>query len=98
LVEKKSKNKDKKKKHDHHPRQKLGFDDKPSDTMDLLITTMNDHDLGFKMDTCMLQKNHPRFGEGQDCTEMVQIDTSLLLLNEEEDQTATLKFGEGQEF
>jgi hypothetical protein len=57
----------KKSKHDHHPRQKVKFDDKPSDTMDLLITTMNDHDLGFKMDTCMLQKHHPRFGEGQEC-------------------------------
>lgn len=54
----------KKTKHDHHPGQKLGFDDKPSDVMDLLITTMNDHELGFKMDTCMLQRHHPRFGEG----------------------------------
>lgn len=89
----------KKTKHDHHPGQKLGFEDKPSDTMDLLITTMNDHELGFKMDTCMLQKHHPRFGEGQQCDEGL-FDSSLVMLDEEtdEDSTQSLKFGEGQNF
>ena len=64
--------------------------------MDLLITTMNDHELGFKMDTCKLQKHHPRFREGQECNEEL-FDTSLVMLDEEtEEETAqTLKFGEG---
>ena len=38
--------------------------------MDLLITTMNDGDFGFKMDTCKLQKHHLRYGEGQNCFEI----------------------------
>ena len=67
--------------------------------MDLLITTMNDHDLGFKMDTCQLQKHHPRFGEGQDCGEGLT-ETSLLQLDEESDEEGTqkLKFGQGEGF
>ena len=86
--EKKSLVATKKTKHDHHPGKKLGFEDKPSDEMDLLITTMNDHDLGFKMDTCMLQRHHPRFGEGQQCDEGL-FDSSLVMLDEETDEYST---------
>jgi hypothetical protein len=45
--------------------------------MDLLITSVNEADVGFKLDTCKLQKNHNKFGEGQDCTD--ENDEILLL-------------------
>jgi hypothetical protein len=50
--------------------------------MDLLITIMNDSDMGFKMDTCKLQKEHARYGEGQVCDEGL-FDTSLIMLDDE---------------
>ena len=84
----KAKNLIQKTKHDHHPRQKLTFEDKPSDEMDLLITIMNDSDLGFKMDTCKLQKDHARYGEGQICDQTL-IDTNLVMLDEDAEEDST---------
>jgi hypothetical protein len=51
------------------PRKNFHLEHVPSDDMDLLITTVNEADVGFKLDTCKLQKNHEKFGEGQTCTE-----------------------------
>ena len=34
----------------------------PSDENDMLIQTINDMDLGWKADTCKLQKHHPNYG------------------------------------
>ena len=34
----------------------------PSDDMDLLISTINDMDLGWKADTCKYQKTHSSYG------------------------------------
>lgn len=62
----------------------------PSDHMDLYITTLNDADVGFKLDTCKLQKHHERYGEGQSC------DEELILIDEE--PLYKKKFGEGKEF
>ena len=57
---------------------------KPSDETDLLITTVNDGDFGFKVDTCKLQKQHSRYGEGQVCgDELVLQDTKLLQYDSE---------------
>ena len=42
--------------------------------MDLLISTLNDADLGWTADTCKLQKHHARYGEGRSCdNEVVQL-------------------------
>ena len=35
----------------------------PSDEMDLLIETINKMDLGWKADTCKLQKHHPMYDQ-----------------------------------
>ena len=51
------------------PRKNFHLEHVPSDEMDLLITSVNEADVGFKLDTCKLQKNHNKFGEGQDCTD-----------------------------
>ena len=45
-------------------RSNLHLEHKPSDEMDLLISTLNDADLGWKADTCKLQKHHAKYGEG----------------------------------
>ena len=34
-----------------------------------MITSTNNADVGFKLDTCKLQKNHEKFGQGQQCTD-----------------------------
>ena len=46
------------------PRKNFHLEHVPSDEMDLLITSVNEADVGFKLDTCKLQKNHNKFGEG----------------------------------
>ena len=48
-------------------RTNLHLEHKPSDEMDLLISTLNDADLGWKADTCKLQKHHAKYGQGQVC-------------------------------
>ena len=48
-------------------RSNLHLEHKPSDEMDLLISTLNDADLGWKADTCKLQKHHAKYGHGQVC-------------------------------
>ena len=50
-------------------RTNFHHDHEPSDEMDLYITTLNDANVGFKLDTCKLQKHHERYGEGQECDE-----------------------------
>ena len=50
------------------PRKNFHLEHVPSDEMDLLITSVNNADVGFKLDTCKLQKNHDQFGEGQECS------------------------------
>ena len=52
--------------------------------MDLLISTLNDADLGWKADTCKLQKHHAKYGEGRescedDSVELVQTDSDGFL-------------------
>jgi hypothetical protein len=51
------------------PRKNFHLEHVPSDEMDLLITSVNDADVGFKLDTCKLQKKHAKFGEGQQCND-----------------------------
>ena len=55
-------------------RTNLHLEHKPSDEMDLLISTLNDADLGWKADTCKLQKHHAKYGEGRSCdAEVVEL-------------------------
>lgn len=43
-------------------RQNLHLEHEPSDEMDLLISAVNDADLGWKADTCKYQKTHAKYG------------------------------------
>lgn len=82
-------------------RTNLHLEHKPSDEMDLLISTLNDADLGWKADTCKLQKHHARYGEGRSCdNEVVALaqtdgDSSSegFLANEGKSETKTKAFG-----
>jgi len=44
----------------------------PSDEMDILISTVNDAEIGWKMDTCKLQKHHSNYCS--QATTLAQID------------------------
>ena len=46
------------------PRKNFHLEHVPSDEMDILITSTNNADVGFKLDTCKFQKNHSKFGQG----------------------------------
>jgi hypothetical protein len=82
-------------------RKNLHLDHRPSDEMDLLITTMNDGDFGFKLDTCKLQLHHERYGEGQNCEDheedtLLQIDTDSDVDSDSDldsDENSEKKFG-----
>lgn len=70
--------------------------------MDLLITTLNDGDFGFKMDTCKLQKHHVRYGEGQTCEDSNEEDQLLQIesetnMGEASDVDESKKFGSNSE-
>jgi len=43
-------------------RHNMHLENKPSDEMDLLITTVNEADLGWKADVCKYQKSHALYG------------------------------------
>lgn len=45
-------------------RSNLHLEHVPSDEMDLLISTINKADLGWKASTCKLQKHHQDYGKG----------------------------------
>jgi hypothetical protein len=57
----------------HSKRSNPHHDHVPSDTMDLLIETINESDLGWKADVCKLQKHHHLYQSSCD-EEMVQLD------------------------
>lgn len=61
--------------------------------MDLLITSVNEADVGFKLDTCKLQKNHAKYGEGQVCDDDEQ-NQQLLQLDEEQDTEYWFNLGQ----
>lgn len=46
----------------HNRRMNPHHDHVPSDEMDLLIEIINESDLGWKADTCKLQKHHEKYG------------------------------------
>lgn len=66
-VDKSASKSEKKKVKKASKRSNLHLEHKPSDEMDLLISTLNDAELGWKADTCKLQKHHSKYGEGQVC-------------------------------
>jgi len=41
----------------------MHLEHKPSDEMDLMISAINDADLGWKADTCKYQKHHELYGK-----------------------------------
>lgn len=60
-------------------RSNLHLEHVPSDEMDLLISTVNQANLGWKASTCKLQKSHKDYGKGQNCE-----DDDLLMISDEE--------------
>ena len=50
-------------------RTNLHLEHVPSDEMDLLISTINAANLGWKASTCKLQKSHQDYGKGENCDE-----------------------------
>lgn len=44
-------------------RVNMHLEHKPSDEMDLMISAINDADLGWKADTCKYQKHHELYGK-----------------------------------
>jgi len=40
----------------------MHLEHKPSDEMDLMISAINESNLGWKADTCKYQKNHEKYG------------------------------------
>jgi hypothetical protein len=56
---------------------------KPDEVTDLLIETINKNNYGWKADVCMLQRNHPSYGDHCD-------DTSLL---QQKDEDTLVEFG-----
>jgi len=49
----------------HNKRSNPHHDHVPSDEMDVLIEAINSADLGWKADTCKLQKNHHMYSCGE---------------------------------
>ena len=60
-------------------RSNLHLEHVPSDEMDLLISTVNQANLGWKASTCKLQKHHKDYGKGQNCE-----DNELLLISDDD--------------
>lgn len=54
-----------------HTRHNLHHEHVPTDETDLLISTINSLDLGWKADVCKLQKNHANYGAH--CDKPVQL-------------------------
>lgn len=73
----------------NNKRSNLHHDHVPSDSMDLLIQTINESDLGWKADVCKLQKHHESYGENCD-SELIQLET--------DSEAEVFAFGEGQNF
>lgn len=59
-------------------RSNLHLDHVPSDEMDLLISTINSADLGWKASTCKLQKHHQDYGKGETC------DNDLVMVSDDD--------------
>jgi hypothetical protein len=66
----------------------------PNDMMDILIEAINESDLGWKADTCMLQKHHHMYGAH--CEKPLEL---VQTKGEEEEETPkSLTFGKGPDF
>ena len=63
--------------------------------MDVLISTVNAADIGWKADTCKLQKTHHMYDCNGDA-ELLQIDSDVQTLDGEGDKKKT--FGQGADF
>lgn len=59
-------------------RSNLHLEHVPSDEMDLLISTINQADLGWKASTCKLQKHHKDYAKGQNCE-----DDDMLMISDD---------------
>jgi hypothetical protein len=70
---------------DSHKRFNAHHAHVPSDENDLLISTINSLDLGWKADVCKLQKHHAEYGDHCDSVNLAQ--TSVDTDNEEGEQS-----------
>ena len=90
----------------HNKRSNPHHDHVPSDEMDVLISTINEMDIGWKADVCKLQKHHKMYGSHCDDqledVELLQLSSDGDAANSEEDSSKSDKkeatFGEGADF
>jgi len=57
-------------------RVNMHLEHKPSDEMDLMISAINEMDLGWKADTCKYQKHHEKYGEHCESEALQLVQTS----------------------
>jgi len=67
-------------------RANLHLEHEPSDEMDLLISSVNEADLGWKADVCKYQKHHALYGDH--CDKPAQGETVTLAQVSDEDDSA----------
>lgn len=71
-----------------HKRHNVHHEHVPSDETDLLISAINDMDLGWKADVCKYQKHHENYG--------AHCDQPVILAQTGDEELA--QFGEGEKF
>jgi hypothetical protein len=77
-------------------RRNLHLEHKPSDEMDLLISSVNSLDLGWKADTCKYQKTHPLYGKQCHILSLAQVSDEDNLLDTSTENTSQAEFGNTQ--
>lgn len=89
----------------HNKRSNPHHDHKPSDEMDVLISTINELDIGWKADVCKLQKHHKMYGDHCDQledVELLQLSSDGDAADADADSSKSGKkeatFGEGSDF
>lgn len=73
-----------------HRRHNIHLEHVPSDETDLLISTINEMDLGWKADVCKYQKHHENYG--------AHCDKPVSLAQTDSQVEIESKFGEGSNF
>jgi hypothetical protein len=72
-------------------RRNLHLEHKPSDETDLLISAVNEADLGWTADVCKYQKHHANYGAHCDQESAVSLAQVTLADEQEEETTPTKK-------
>lgn len=73
-----------------HTRHNTHLEHVPTDETDLLISTINEMDLGWKADVCKYQKTHSKYGD--------HCDQPVMLAQTSSSETSENEFGQGANF